>query len=127
MEICEITLDSKQYALLKSMLSCDRRADLIRKIPINAKELFYDMTHEIYSPVIDGWSTLEIVLKESSDTLNLLRFMTKQIFPSDENYFVKQLGRKWANFRLKKDCALIIYKNGTSLINVNLADDLCNK
>ncbi len=42
MEICEITLDAKQYDLLKSMLDCDRRADLIRKIPINGKELFYD-------------------------------------------------------------------------------------
>ena len=55
MEICEITLDAKQYDLLKSMLNCDRRADLIRKIPINGKELFYDMIHEIYSPVTDGW------------------------------------------------------------------------
>ena len=46
------------------MLNCDRRADLIRKIPINGKELFYDMIHEIYSPVTDGWSTREIVLNE---------------------------------------------------------------
>ena len=111
MEICEITLDAKHYDLLKSMLNCDRRADLIRKIPINGKELFYDMIHEIYSPVTDGWSTREIVLKESADALNLLRFMTKQIFPNDDNYFVRQIGRKWANFRFEKDCALIICKN----------------
>ncbi len=111
MEICEITLDAKQYDLLKSMLNCDRRADLIRKIPINGKELFYDMIHEIYSPVTDGWSTSEIVLKESVDALNLLRFMTKQIFKDDENYIVRQIGRKWANFRFEKDCALIILKN----------------
>ena len=82
MEICEITLDAKQYDLLKSMLNCDRRADLIRKIPINGNDLFCDMIHEIYSPVIDGWSTLEIVLKESDKALDLLRFMTKQIFPA---------------------------------------------
>ena len=111
MEICEITLDAKQYDLLKSMLNCDRRADLIRKIPINGKELFYDMIREIYSPVTDGWSAREIVLKESADALNLLRFMTKQIFPNDDNYFVRQIGRKWANFRFEKDCALIIRKN----------------
>ena len=37
------------------------------------------MIHEIYSPVTDGWSTREIVLKESADAINLLRFMTKQI------------------------------------------------
>lgn len=111
MEIFEITLDAKQYDLLKRMLSYDRRADLIRKMPINGKELFYDIIHEIYSPVTDGWSTHEIVLNESVDALNLLRFMTEQIFPNDENYFVRQIGRKWKNFCLEKDCALIIYKN----------------
>ena len=111
MEICEITLDAKQYDLLKSMLDCGRKADLIRKIPINGKELFYNVLHEIYSPVTDGWSTREIVLNESADALNLIRFMTKQIFPNDENYFVRQIGRKWKNFRLEKDFALIIYKN----------------
>ena len=111
METYEITLDGKQYDLLKSMLNCGRKADLIRKIPINGKELFYNVLHEIYSPVTDGWSTREIVLKESADALNLLRFMTKQIFPNDENYFVRQIGRKWKNFRLEKDFALIIYKN----------------
>ncbi len=111
MEICEITLDAKQYDLLKSMLNCDRRANLLRKIPINGKELFYDVLHEIYSPVIDGWSTREIVLKESTDALNMLRIMTKQIFPNDEDYFVRQIGKKWKNFRLEEDCALIIYKN----------------
>ena len=88
MEIYEVMLDSKQYAQLKSMLIED----------------------EIYSPVIDGWSTLEIVLKESAKALDLLRFMTKQIFPEDENYFVRQIGRNWANIRLEKDCAFRIYK-----------------
>lgn len=72
MEICEITLDAKQYDLLKSMLNCDIRSNLIRKFPINGKDLFYDMIHEICSPVTDGWSTREIVLKESADALNLL-------------------------------------------------------
>jgi len=68
------------------------------------------MIHEIYSPVTDGWSTREIVLNESADALNLLRFMTKQIFPEDENYFVRQIGRNWANIRLEKDYAFRIYK-----------------
>ena len=103
-------LDNKQYALLKSMLIGDRKGDLIRKIPISGNDLFCDMIHEIYSPVIDGWSTLEIVLKESANALDLLRFMTKQIFPEDENYFVRQIGKKWANIRLEKDCAFRIYK-----------------
>ena len=110
MEIYEVMLDSKQYAQLKSMLIEDRKGDLIRKIPINGNDLFCDMLHEIYSPVIDGWSTLEIVLKESAKALDLLRFMTKQIFPEDENYFVRQIGRNWANIRLEKDYAFRIYK-----------------
>ena len=86
MEIYEVMLDSKQYAQLKSMLIGDRKGDL------------------------DGWRTLEIVLKESAKALDLLRFMTKQIFPEDENYFVRQIGRNWANIRLEKDCAFRIYK-----------------
>ena len=110
MEIYEVMLDNKQYAQLKSMLIGDRKGDLIRKVPINANDLFCDMLHEIYSPVIDGWSTLEIVLKESANALDLLRFITKQIFPEDENYFVRQIGKKWANIRLEKDCAFRIYK-----------------
>ena len=110
MEIYEVMLDNKQYALLKSMLIGDRKGDLIRKIPISGDDLFCDMIHEIYSPVIDGWSTLEFVLKESANALDLLRFMTKQIFPEDENYFVRQIGKKWANIRLEKDCAFRIYK-----------------
>ena len=110
MEIYEVMLDSKQYAQLKSMLVGDRKGDLIRKIPINGNDLFCDMIHEIYSPVIDGWSTLEIVLKESANALDLLKFMTRQIFPEDENYFVRQIGENWANIRLEKDCAFGIYK-----------------
>ena len=50
------------------------------------------------------------MLKESANALDLLRFMTKQIFPEDENYFVRQIGKKWANIRLEKDCAFRIYK-----------------
>ncbi len=49
MEIYKVMLDSKQYAQLKSMLIGDRKGDL------------------------DGWRTLEIVLKESAQALDLLR------------------------------------------------------
>lgn len=35
MEIYEVMLDGKQYALLKGMLIGDRKGDLIRKIPIS--------------------------------------------------------------------------------------------
>lgn len=49
MEIYEVMLDSKQYAQLKSMLIGDRKGGL------------------------DGWRTLEIVLKESAQALDLLR------------------------------------------------------
>ncbi len=92
------------------MLIEDRKADLMRKISINGKDLFCDMIHEIYSPVIDGWSTIEVVLKESADAPDLLRFMTKQTFPEDEDYFVGQIGKNRANIRFEKDCAFRIYK-----------------
>ncbi len=64
------------------------------------------MIHEIYSPVIDGWSTLEIVLKESANALDLLRFMTKQIFPEDENYFCETDREKMGKYSLGKGLRL---------------------
>lgn len=110
MEIYEVTLDNKQYTMLKKMLVDDRKAELMRKQPINGFDLFCDMLHEIYSPAADGWSTLETVIRESSEELGLLRFMTAQIFPDDEDYFVRQLGKSVAEFQCKKDFSFKIYK-----------------
>jgi hypothetical protein len=56
----------------------------------------------------NGWSTYEIVLKESIDELNLLTFMTKVVFPEDEDYFVRQIGK---NFQCKKDFGFQISLN----------------
>ena len=51
------------------------------------------MVDAIYAPVKDRWSTIEVVLDESPKELDLLRVMTRAVYPEDEYYFVKQLGR----------------------------------
>ena len=88
----EITLDRKQYATIEKMLSRENAQHLAMNEPINGHELFSDMIEDIYSPVEDGWSTLDIVLQESTEKLNLLRTITALIFPKDSDFFVNQLG-----------------------------------
>ncbi len=110
MKVCEVFLDDGEYTLLKKMLIHDRKMLLMKKHPISGYELFCDLLHEIYSPVADGWSTLETMLKESTDELKLLRLMTKYIFSEDEDYFVRQIGKRMAEFQCPNDFAFIIYK-----------------
>ena len=52
------------------------------------------ITRDIYTPVTDGWSTFEIILEESAEELDLLKYMTKQVFPKEEDYFLKQMGKE---------------------------------
>ena len=66
------------------------------------------MIDDISSPVTDGWSTYEIVLKESVDKLTLLRSITKVVFPEDEDYFVRQIGKI---FQCEKDFGFQISLN----------------
>ena len=94
--------------MLEKMLCSVRASQLARNQCINGYELFSDIIDDISSPVTDGWSTYEIVLKESIDELNLLRFMTKVVFPEDEDYFVRQIGQ---NFQCKKDFGFQIFLN----------------
>ena len=88
----EITLDRKQYATIEKMLSRENAQHLAMNEPINGHELFSDMIEDIYSPVEDGWSTLDIVLQESTEKLDLLRTMTGLVFPENKDFFVNQLG-----------------------------------
>lgn len=101
----EITLTRKQYAMLEKMLTPDNAGRLARNQPINGYDLFQAVLEEIYDAVESGWSTLETVLDESPEQLDLLRTLTKTVFPDDENYFVRQLGKK---FKCKKDFEIII-------------------
>ena len=100
MKIYKVTLDGRQYAMLEKMLCSNRAGSLARNQNINGYELFFDIFSAICSPVTDGWSTYEVVLEESEKEIALLRFMTKQVFPEDEDFFVKQIGKK---FDCKKD------------------------
>lgn len=88
----EITLDWRQYAIIEKMLSRVNSQRLAMNQSINGQELFSDMIEDIYMPVEDGWSTLEIVLQESTEKLDLLRAMTSLVYPEDIDFFVNQLG-----------------------------------
>ncbi len=103
-----VTLNRKQYARLEKMLSPDNAGLLARNQAINGFELFSQVLEEIYLPVEDGWSSLEIVLNESPQELDLLRTLTREIFPDDEEYFVRQIGKK---FKCKKDFEIKIDLN----------------
>lgn len=100
MNIYEVTLNGKQYSMLEKMLCVSRASQLATNQPINGDELFYDMFEYICAPITDGWSSIEILLEESKDELDFLRMMTKQVFPDDEDYFVRQIGKK---FDCRKD------------------------
>lgn len=100
MKIYQVSLNGRQYSMLEKMLCSYRASQLARNQRINGYELFSDMLDDISSPVTDGWSTYEIVIQESVDELNLLKFMTKVVFPEDEDYFVRQIG---GEFQCKKD------------------------
>lgn len=108
MKTYQVSLNGRQYGMLEKMLCSVRASQLARNQCINGYELFSDIIDDISSPVTDGWSTYEIVLKESIDELNLLRFMTKVVFPEDEDYFVRQIGQ---NFQCKKDFGFQIFLN----------------
>lgn len=95
MKIYEVTLNGKQYSMLEKMLCTTRANQLAGNQAINGNELFYDMYEYICAPVTDGWSSVENLLEESKDELDFLRMMTKQVFPDDEEYFVKQIGHKF--------------------------------
>ena len=89
-----IELNGKQYSILEKMLCYDNAQCIAMNQPIRGYDLFSDILDDIYSPVEDGWSTLDIVLQESDEKLELLREMTASIFPDDKDYFINQLGNE---------------------------------
>lgn len=105
MRTYQVVLNGRQYAMLEKMLCSDRAGKLAKNQPINGYELFSDMLRDIYAPVADGWSTLEFVCQESGKELDLLRWITKAVFPEDENHFVELLGKR---FPCEKDFELQI-------------------
>ncbi len=104
MKTYEVTLNGRQYAMLEKMLCSYRARQLSMNQRINGYELFSDMLDDICAPVTDGWCTYEDIfftaLNEPDQQLDLLRFITKIVFPEDEDYFVRQIGKK---FKCNKD------------------------
>ncbi len=88
----EVELDSKQYSIIEKMLSRDNSQRLAMNQYIKGHEFFSDMIEDIYSPVEDGWSTMDVVLQESTEKVELLRTMTALVFPENTDFFVDQIG-----------------------------------
>jgi len=107
MRIYEVILNGRQYSLLEKMLCSARAGQLARNKSINGYDFFRDMFDDICAPATDGWCEFEDILKQEGNEkeLELLRFMTKQVFPDDEDYFVKQIGK---NFHCEKDLEFVI-------------------
>lgn len=100
MKTYQVSLNGKQYSMLEKMLCSSRASQLASNQHIKGYELFSDMLNEVCSPVIDGWSTFEGILEESIEELDLLRVITKVVYPENENYFVEQIGKA---FNCEKD------------------------
>ena len=65
----------------------------ISKGSTQRRNLFSDILRDIYTPVTDGWSSLDCVMQESTEKIDFLKYMTKQVFPEEEDYFLKQMGK----------------------------------
>lgn len=100
MRTYQVTLNGKQYGMLEKMLCSSRAGQLAKNQHINGYELFSDMLNDMCSSVTDGWSTKEIMLRESVEELDLLRVLTKVVYPENEDYFVEQIGQ---HFQCEKD------------------------
>lgn len=109
-KIYKVILNGGQYSILEKMLVSGRAHQLARNQSINGYELFRDLMDAICSPVTDGWCTYQELLQEleqesEDQQMDLLMFLTKQIFPNEEDYFIKQIGKP---FRCNKDFSFII-------------------
>ena len=94
MKTYQVSLNGRQYSMLEKMLCSFRASQLAKNQCINGYELFSDMIDDISSPVTDGWSSLDCVMQESTEKIDFLKYMTKQVFPEEEDYFLKQMGKE---------------------------------
>lgn len=109
-KIYKVVLNGAQYSVLEKMLCSYRAHQLARNQVINGYELFRDLMDDICSPVTDGWCTYKVLLQEleqehEDKQRDLLRFLTRQVFPGDEDYFIKQIGK---NFHCSRDFSFLI-------------------
>lgn len=79
--------------MLEKMLLVDRASQLAKNQPRDGTALFSDIPRDSYTPVTDGWSSLDCVMQESTEKIDFLKYMTKQVFLEEEDYFLKQMGK----------------------------------
>ena len=94
-ETISIDLNGDQYAMLEKMLLISNARKLAMNQPIKCDDLFREILEDIYSPVEDGWSTFEIMIEESVNKIELLKYLTRYIYPNNEDYFFVQLGKEF--------------------------------
>lgn len=94
-ETISIDLNRDQYAMLEKMLLICNARKLAMNQPIKCDDLFRKILEDIYSPVEDGWSTFEIMIEESVNKIELLKYLTRYIYPNNEDYFLVQLGKEF--------------------------------
>ena len=94
-ETISIDLNGDQYAMLEKMLLISNARKLAMNQPIKCYDLFGEILEDIYSPVEDGWSTFEIMIEESVNKIELLKYLTRYIYPNNEDYFFVQLGKEF--------------------------------
>ena len=101
MQEYHVELNSKQYSELERILRFNR--DLSRKLAeneeINGYELFEAIVLELGSLRKDGIGIEEYAIP-------VLKAITAEIYPRDEKYFVRQIGRRFYcdnNFNIKFD------------------------
>ena len=82
----------KKYAMLEKMLLVDRASQLAKNQPRDGTALFSDISRDSYTPVTDGWSSLDCVMQESTEKIDFLKYMTKQVFWK-RRLFLKQMGK----------------------------------
>jgi len=74
------------------------------------------ITRDIYTPVTDGWSSLDCVMQESTEKIDFLKYMTKQVFPKEEDYFLKQRicnaddSTMALDYEISKECRILCGK-----------------
>ncbi|MCM1543233.1 MAG: hypothetical protein NC121_18525 [Blautia sp.] len=103
--VYKITVNGKQYSRLEKMLNIGRKALLAENRVIRGKEFFGDIIEEICLPMRYGECTYDELMESRKEDVELLRVLTREIYPDDEDYFVRQMGKV---FHCPRDISIMI-------------------
>ena len=72
----------------------DRASQLAKDQPRDGTAMFSDILRDIYTPVTDGWSSLDCVMQESTEKIDFLKYMTKTGLSERGRLFFKANGER---------------------------------